>query len=316
MANINLHSIFRHLVGDNDFLSKVISTENKGMGISKKKKKSSFDIMANIVMEYVPLAPYEIQPYSQFPEKIKSILSPDYARKGIKNITERGLNPINISFLNSLNMLLRPELYPLGLEEHLRNLALLEEFILHKIERNYLIDRTKRTKKVQAANKEIAKKLKEGKFSHEIIQYIINVFEINLIVIDFISLDIYFYWTHGTKYPYLNLFKNLYCMAYIQGNYEPIMPTNQIIPHEQIQKMYIHILTNITEIKCFEKVNLALHSLEQLNSWNISFGYASIIENFYSRSRKTKDDIIKEWKALTNNEKSKSITNKKNTVSH
>jgi hypothetical protein len=286
MANINLHSIFRHLTGDDNFLSTVIETDNKEIE-QKKNKQKGFNLMANMVTEYIPLAPYETQNYSLFPHKVKSFLTPDYARFGIRNIMEKNLNVVNISFLNSLNILMRPDIYKMNIDDHIRNLNLLENFICHKIERNFQIDKTKRTKKVQAINKELIKNLSSGKISHELIQSIINIFEINLLVFDLTKMDIYFYWTKGHKFSYLNFYKNVYCMSYVQGNYEPIMTINNSISEEQKRKMYIHILTNLHEIKCIPEINLAIHTLIYMDTWNIdSESFVKIIEIFFNKNHK------------------------------
>lgn len=292
MNNITLRSIFCHLTNDDNFLSTIIESSHEKM--KHKKKKNNFNLMANMVTEYVPLSPHETQIYSLFPNKIKSYLSPDYIRFGIKNVIEKSLNIVNISFLNSLNILLRPDIYKLNVEDHIRNLNLLESFISHKIQRNCQIDKTKNTRKVQAVNKELIKNLQEGKISHELIQKIVNIFEINLLVFDFTKIDIYLYWCKGYKYPFVNLFKNLYCMAHIQGNYEPIISADKNIPKEQIYKMYVHILTNLDEIKCIPNLDLAVHSLLFINSWDISLeSYIKILETFFNKPPKNMDDCLK-----------------------
>lgn len=283
MTNINLHTIFRHLVGDESFLSTIVETDHKELE-QKKNKKNGFNLMTNMITEYIPLAPYETQSYSLFPSKIKSFISPDHSRLGIRNITEKNFNVINVSFLNSLNILLRQDIYRLGMEDHMKNLHLLETFIVHKISRNYQIDKTKNTRKVQAANKELIKNLSEGKISHELIQCIINIFEINLLVFDLTKTEISLYWTKGNKYPHLNLFKHLHCMAYVQGNYEPVMPLDKVISKEQIQKMYINILDNLDDIKCFPDINLSLSTLAYLATWDMNQNsFMKIIEKFFNK---------------------------------
>lgn len=301
MDNINLHNIFCHLTGDENFLSTVIITDNNDIE-QKKNKQKGFNLMANMVTEYIPLSPYEIQKYSMFPHKVKSFLTPDYIRFGIKNVMERDLNLVNISFLNSLNMLIRPDIYKLNIDDHIRNLSLLENFICHKIRRNFQIDKIKNTKKVQAINKELIKNLLDGKISHELIQTIINIFEINLLVFDLTKMDIYFYWTKGHKYPYLNLFKNIYCMSYVQGNYEPIMMENKYLTDEQKQKMYTQILTNVNEIICMPQINLALHSMIYIASWDIdSESFVRIIKTFFNKQKNILDyydELIKYEKTI------------------
>lgn len=284
MNDITLHSIFRHLTGDETFLSTII-TENKTNQVEKKKvKKKGFDLMQNMVTEYVLLSPFETQDYLMLPQKIKMFLTPDYFRFGIKNIIEKDLNVRNISFLNSLNILLRPDIYKWSLEEHVKNSEFLKDFLCHRIQRNYQIDKTKNTRKVQTWNLQKIKDLTEGKISHELIQTIIDVFEINLLVFDLVKMEICLYWTKGTKYPFFNLFKNIYFMSYIQGNYEPIMSLNSL-QEEQKRKIYVTVLTNISEIKCYPDLKMSFCCLVYLNTWDMTAGsYLAILENFFNRS--------------------------------
>lgn len=295
MAVINLHNILCHLTGDDNFLSTIIETNDKDFE-QKKNKQKGFNLMANMVTEYIPLSPYELQNYAMFPHNVKSFLTPDYVRLGIKNVMEKNLNIVNISFLNSFNMLLRPDLYKANIDDHIRNLILLETFICHKIQRNYQIDKTKNTSKVKIANRELIKNLSEGKISHDLIQHIINIFEINLMVFDLTKMEINLYWAKGHKYPFFNPFKNIYCMSYVQGNYEPVMPPDHDISEEQRRKMYTKILINLPEIKCFPEISLALHTLEYINSWEIDpEAFIKIVEIFEKNPRKK---CIDEYDAL------------------
>lgn len=297
--NITLHNIFRYLLDDDSFLSKVIETDEKEF--EKKKRTSKFNLMTDMVTEYKLLSPHEIQEYSLFPPKIKDILSPDYIRFGIKNVIEKNLNYINISFLSSLNILLRPETYKLNIDDQIKNMGLLESFICDRIRRNYRIDRVKNTKKIQAINKELIKNLNEGKISHELIQKIIDIFEINLLIFDLNKIEINLYWTKGSKYPYFNVFKDIYCMSYIQGNYEPIFPADKIVPKQQIQKMYTYILSNVNEIKVISEINISIPTLIILNSWNIEHNiYINILKNFYNKPAKTIDEYLLEFNVFEN----------------
>ena len=278
---INLHNIFCYLVGDKNFLSKVIEVEpNKTE--KKRHRKNSFTLMINMETEYVILSPYETQSYRALPLRVKEFLSPDYVRFGIKNVIDRDLTVVNISFLNSLNILLRPELRTADLDNQIKNLNVLESFIEQKIHRNaYKVDKVKNTRKVQGVNKELIKNLLDGKISHWLVQCIVNIFEINLLVFDFTKSEIYFYWMCGHKYPHLNLFKNLHCMSYIHGNYEPVFPTTTA-PTEQIHKTYVAILTN-PEVKYIPDLQLSLHTLMYINSWSIPFdAYVIILERFFN----------------------------------
>ncbi|BCS83176.1 hypothetical protein QLL95_gp0947 [Cotonvirus japonicus] len=268
MTNINLHSIFCHLVNDNKFLSTILEDEQSKIPISKIKK-NKFSLIANIVTDYTILVPYETQGYTHLPQYIKPFLSPDYERLGIKNIMEKNMSAINISFLNSFNMLYRPDIYQLSIEDHIKNYTLLEQFLCHNIQRNCQIDKIKNTKKMQAINKELIKNLVEGKITHDLIQYIINIFEINLLVFDFSKSETLLYWTKGIKHPYFNLFKDVYCMSYIHGNYEPIMCQKTGVSDEQKKRIYTHILTNYSSVKNFHEIKLSTESIIYLSSWNL-----------------------------------------------
>lgn len=284
MCDINLHNIFRYISDDEHFLSTVIENNINNDVKQKKNKQKGYNLMTSMIMEYISLAPFETQNYIMLPHKIKSFLTPDYVRLGVKNVMEKNSNTINISFLNSVNILIRPEIYKNNNDEYLKNFHLFENFVCHKIQRNYQIDKMKNTKKVQAVNKELIKKLSEGKISHDLIQRIINIFEINLLVFDLTNMDIFLYWSAGHKYPFINLFNNIYSMAYVQGNYEPIMPVNKFISEEQKKKIYIRVLTNLSEIKCIPELKLTMHSLIYLNSWNIdSESYIKILEHFFRK---------------------------------
>ena len=296
MTNYNLHSIFSYLVSDDNFLSTIIETNNKEIE-QKKNKKTGFSLLNNMIMEYSQLSPYETQNYTMFPEKAKSLLTPDYMRYGIKNLMDKNLNTINISFLHSLNILLRPDIHKLNIDEQMKNLHLFETFICHMIHRNYQIDKTKRTKKIQAVNKELIKNLIEGKISHDLIQCIINIFEINLLVFDLTKTAVYFYWCKGHKYPYLNLFKNIHCMAYVQGNYEPLMPENSNMPKEQRQKMYEKIFSQMSDIKCIPKLDICTNTMIYIYSWNVEPKTLNkivkvLMESVKPNTSKTLEDLV------------------------
>ena len=292
--SLNLHNIFCYLSSDENFLSTVIETNCKEIE-HKKNKKKGFNLMTNMVTEYIPLSPYETQDYSLFPNSVKIFLTPDHTRLGIKNIVDCNLNVINISFLNSINMLIRPDLYKLNLEDHTKNLTLLETYLCHVIQKNCQIDKIKNTKKVQANNKNLIKNLAEGKISHELVQTIINIFEINLLIFDLTKTEINFYWTKGHKYPYFNPFKNIHCMSYVQGNYEPVMPLNTTISVEQQKKMYIQILTNIQCIKCFPEINLMPNSMLYLSTWSMdSDSFLKISDLYNNHPKKTMAECFKD----------------------
>jgi len=274
----HLHYIFRYLVNDKNFLKQVIIDE---VPEEKKVEKSPFVLMDNVVSEHSALAPYEIQKYSLFPMKIKIFLNHSYQRHGIKNMIDKNLSVVNISFLHSLNILLRNEISKMDLNEQIKNLNYLETFLIHKISKNYHIDKVKNTKKNKKINENYIMQIQEGKITHNLIQVLVNIFEINLVVFDFIKSESYLYWTAGTKYPYFNLCKNIYFMSYIHGNYEPIFPEKEISSKEMC-KIYVNILNHAKEFKQLTPIKLDVISLEILNGWNIAPNfYVKILENFF-----------------------------------
>ena len=132
-------------------------------------------------------------------------------------------------------------------------------------------------------------------------QKIIDIFEINLLIFDLNKIEINLYWTKGSKYPYFNVFKDLYCMSYIQGNYEPIFPADKTVPKQQIQKMYTYILSNVNEIKVISEINISIPTLIILNSWNIEHNiYINILKNFYNKPAKTIDEYLLEFNVFEN----------------
>src|SRR3984885_13914912 len=268
---INLYTIFRYLIKDQNFLLTIIEDNQIKVPMKENDDNIKFDLTKNIINEYVQLEPYEKQEYSTFPEKAKELFLPSFIRFGIKHIIEKNVNIINISFL-SMNM-----------DEQIQSYSLLEDFIIHRIHRNYQIDKIKNTKKVKIFNNGLIDELRHGKISSELIQTITGIFEINLIIIDFNKSEIIFFWAKGSKYPYLNLFNQIYYMALIQGNYEPIL-SNIPLNKEQKQKMYLYILENSSQIKLVSNIKLSIPTLYQLNQWNIPVKiYVNIIEKYYKK---------------------------------
>lgn len=285
MIEINLQSIFGYLAGDNNFLVTIIETNNDDL----EKKKSGirgYNLVKNIVTDYNYLAPYENQAYGNFPPHVKKYLTPDYMRLGIANTIQKNMDTINISFLNSFNILIRPDIFNADIEYHKRNVLLLEECVCHKICRNFQIDKIKNTRRVKTINNELIVNLKNGKISTDLIRYVANIFEINLLIFDFSKEEIMFYWAGGHEYPYLNLFKKIYCMSYIQGNYEPLMPSNNIISEEEQRKLYIKILTApITDnVRSYPEISLGITTILYLETWDIdNESYATILEKYYKK---------------------------------
>lgn len=288
MDKIDLQTIFGYLVNDHHFLTTVIEPENT----LEKQKQASVNkskLMIEIVSDYVPLSPGDTQTYAALPDMMKPYLSPDFVRLGIRSMGETtDTVAINISFLHALNILLRPELCKST--DSARDLSLLEYFISHKIQRNFQIDKVKNTTKIQQQNKEHIKNLSRGKITPPIIQYVVNIFEINILVFDLTQSEVHLYWTHGYKYPYLNLFKKIHCMVFVQGNYEPVTILDQIVSLEQMQKNYIQILLHMDNIICIHPPMLNINMLLYFNTWPVHEEYyIAILEKFYGRITDTEN---------------------------
>lgn len=289
---INLHKIFRSLTNDDNFLSTIIETA-PSLPVKKKNKSTNLNVMKNIIGDSNILNVHEKQSYVSFPPFMKKILTPNYQRLGICNTIERDLNIVNISFLTSLNFLLRPELYGNDTDYQNKIFTTFEDFICNTIRRNVQIDKnrgTKNTHKVRTANQKLIKNMMEGNISTCIIQKIINIFEINLIVFDLVNNKNILYWTRGTTYPYFNLFKNIHYMTVINGNYEPVM-SKENISIEQKRKMYIHILSNINDFDS-EELELSVNSVVYLEDWNVhGETYFKIMETFFKSDPKYLDKL-------------------------
>jgi hypothetical protein len=283
---LGLQKIFCYLVDDPTFLLTIIDeTQESVTNTTKSVCQAKINLMASIIQEYDVLKPSQTVNYHDFPPIMKKILLPEYQRLGIKNTMERNLTIINISFLNSFNILLRPDIYYLGFEDQMKNLQLFESFLSHTLSRNYQIDKIKKTAKIKLINKQLNDYLVNGKISHELIQYIVNVFEINLIVFDLSKSVNYLYWTHGVKYPFFNTFKNIFFMTYVNGNYEPIMLPNNYLSSLQKTQIYINILENSDELATMQKIKIDISGFLHINEWNLNSKlFIKILREFYHQA--------------------------------
>lgn len=274
-SSINLHTIFRSLVQDKGFLSNAVE-------IKKKEKKRK--ISKNVIKEHEVLEPFETEEYNVFPSLMKKYLNRHYVRLGIKNVLERNGSNVNISFLSSLNILIRPELQKVMSEEQVQNFQLLEDMIKHKIRCNFQIDEGKKnTKKVQQINAELIKLLVDGKINKELIQYISNIFEINLLIFDLISMSTNFYWCYGERYPYFNPFKKVLCMTVINDYYEPVIYSSKYSDKIN-KKIYSKILENIKEIQFpMKQLQLGLFTLFYIETWNLNRKQLISIHKIYTK---------------------------------
>ena len=267
MSKLSFHSICRFLVKDETFLSTVIDLTKD----VKNKIKNANNFMEDIVTEYAQLIPFEKQNYSKFPSFIKPFLNPDFYRIGIKNTADRNMNIINISFLNAMNIILRPTLLNGTQDDQIKNYYPLEECITKMIERNYQIDKQKNTKKIQSVNKQHIKNVMDGKINKEIIQFVVNIFEINLVIFNLVKNEVEFYFAHGSKYPYVNILRDIHYMSYIHGNYEPILH-NTDVKYSQFyqQQLYLKLLEHSDILVLNNPLIINPYHITYLNTWKIS----------------------------------------------
>lgn len=284
---INLHKIFRTLVNNDEFLSIVNDITPKK--IERKNMNSSINLMITEMNDFYPLTPFECNDYTKFPQFMKKILTSDYYRFGIKNTIERNFNIINISFLNSINMILRPNLRSSTTDDHVKNFYLLEDYINDAIRCNSQIDKIKNTKRIKKLNNEIINNMIEGKISHELIQYVVNIFEINLLIFDMGRMETWFYWAHGWKYPFINFFNDLHVMVYVHGNYEPVL-TQKSSPH-LTHYIYLRILENINSIKFQKKLEISTVGLLYLSKWKLNPVDLESISKIYKPNYNESDRI-------------------------
>ena len=284
MHDINLHNIFRHLTGDKYFLSTVEHINHNNFLPKDKPTNpvSKFDIIANMSIEFETLNNKEIQEYKDFPLFVRKFLPKGYKRMGIKKTIDKNVETINISFLNSLNMLIRPDLRDATNEECIQDLYTLEHMISRMIKQNYQIDKIRNSEEIKEINATLVANMLKGRISHELIQYVANIFEINLIVFDYVTEDITFYWVTRTKYPYVNFFRDILCMSYIQGNYEPLIPPSEDLTDKQKEKIYTNILMKRAEIKTHIPINIGIPTILHLGSWDLDPElFCSIIQEYF-----------------------------------
>lgn len=280
---ISLHKIFRYLVNDDNFMISIIETSVK----EDSKKNKMYQIMHDVVTEYRVLQPEETQKYIYLPYDLKAILPPKFHRMGVISTKETLTNDkLNISFLTSLNVLLRPELRQMTQDNNLQHLNILQKFIEHKIKLNFSIDqhiyKIKNTPKVKKANLEIIEQLLKSTMTPVLIQYIVNIFEINLLIFDFIKMEFVLYWCKGKQYPFLNLFRDIYVLGCLHGFYEPIVMNEDVsLTDKERITIYCNILENI-DPKTNPKIVTGCQSLFYLNSQPIPpKTYTTIISKFF-----------------------------------
>lgn len=265
---MDLHKIFQYLLEDDEFLTITEITNNQ----SERKGNTLIDI----ITDSKRLDPGAIENYDDFPEQIKKYLDSKYKRHGIMPVIEKDGRIVNVSFLVSLNLLLRPDL-----QDKEVDIDGLESYISHSILSNCQIDKIKNTCKVKAKNKDLEAIFASGNLTDEVITRIVNILEINLVIFNVDTGINRVYWSHSTKYNFINLFRRFYVMCHVQGDYEPIINEDPF----DCKHVYAQILADYGSFEFIPNLQLAYHSIAYLNTWNISVpDWLAIINQFHAPS--------------------------------
>lgn len=263
---MDLHKIFQYLLEDDEFLTITEITNNQ----SERKGNTLIDI----ITDSKRLDPGAVENYDDFPKQIKKYLTSKYKRHGIMPVIERDNRIINVSFLMSLNLLLRPDLQENDIDS-------LESYISHSILANCQIDKIKNTCKVKAKNKDLEAIFSSGNLTDEVIMRIVNILEINLVIFNVDTGTNRVYWSHSTKYNFINLFRRLYVMCHVQGDYEPIVNEDPF----DCKYAYTQILADYGSFEFIPDLQLAYHSIAYLNTWKISSpNWLTIVNQFHTPS--------------------------------
>jgi hypothetical protein len=260
------------------------------------------------------LSQRQTQDFAFFPEKLKEILPSDlFIRKGVRNRIERVVNVrqndpssktkfkmvsvkrnVNVSLLSSLNMILRKDCQEANELDQDLFLDALEKFVADKITRNfYHIDKDINTKSMQNKNKIVLELMESESISENLIQIIINIFELNLLIYDVTNDRCYFYWARGKKYPHVNLFNNIIFMTRTDGIYEPVLPLEPLTL-DAYQQTYAKILTD-ERIQAVPEIEMHLQNYEYIMSWgdNITGSeYGYIYEKYFDALIQDPDENI------------------------
>jgi hypothetical protein len=259
LADLNLHYILRTIVADDTFLLKnnEIVLEKT---VNKPAKIPILNLISDVKSINLRLPAYQKQSYDLLPMFMQSILLPTYYRFGIYHSYEKKMDTIQMSFLNALNMCIRPELTTYDFATQVIAFENFETFITTHIQHNYHIDKTKNTKKVKAINANLVQELKSGMICDDILNYIVNILEINLVIFDLTTSSKSLYWTHSVSYPQFNYFRNIIFLIHTGGNYEPVLhPTNLTI--EERMRIYGNIFNDLKNFNVESKFNMDIASL-------------------------------------------------------
>jgi hypothetical protein len=290
---ISLHYIFRQLVDDDNFLKKIInntnidvtgeslSSESQSNSVYDETEKSDIELnsIERLLNNYSVLQPYNKSNINKLPKHMHIVLMNDnlkYVRYGIKTVINNG-RPLNISFLNCVNIYLRRELLTASMTDQSQQVLKLINFVERKIIHNYKITKIKNTPKVKKQNLELVNLIKNGIITDDIIKYVCNIFEINIVIMDMVNDNIYVYWTHGTTYAQPNFHRDILFMTRINDIYEPVL-TETEYTYDLYQILYKNIL--LADIISYPALSLSLHNLYDIYNWNDTSAFHLIIDKY------------------------------------
>lgn len=259
-SKLKLNDIFRFLFDNPNFMLRKVGCTN--LDNETVNRNDDTEIISS-------LQPCEIRNFDSFTDFMKQYIPKDYFRYGIDYlaVNSSSLISINKSFMKSMQIILRPILSQHQLDDITKDYEKLENLIFHKILKNsYHVDKKRNLKKVSANNKLLVENIKNGEMNDEIIQIIVNMFEINLFILDIVNEKAYFFWVKGIKCPHLNFFKNIYFMTKIDDVYEPIISMNKI--EENIKRSIFKKILFDKNIIFFEPLSIFFLSYEYIFSWN------------------------------------------------
>lgn len=274
---IGIKQIFRTILKDQEFLSQQYEEEK----IESQKKNR--DLFYQISGKFQLLNPRQKQHSKEFPNIFHKLFGKevDCFRFGIQRVQINHQTDVqkNISFITSLNILLFPDLTKHKYSVLFDKNEDLTNHLSERIRINYRIHKTKNTKEMQKTNAKLIDLLNMGKIVSDIIQYVADSFEVNILVFDFNKSTTDFYWCYCSQFPFMNLYVPLF-VFYKDGEfYEPIIskaPWN-------VTKIYPKILVYSQDLIMNKKIELSVIQYDILKSkeFNVSTNdYLTILSLF------------------------------------
>lgn len=244
IIDLNLHYILRNLTQDNNFLldTNEIILEK---AVCKQPATSIQNLITDTRNTNVCLPAYQTQSYDSLPKYMQNILLPEHYRFGIYHTYEKKMDTINMSFLNALNIAIRPELINADFATHTSAFENFETFITNHVLQNYQIDKTNNTRNKKIINAKLVSDMKTGVIQPQILNFIVNILEINLVIFDMAKSSQTLYWTHSASYPNFNYFRNPVFLVKTDKDYEPIIYPRSLSHDERI-KVYANIFNSLS----------------------------------------------------------------------